>query len=85
MTIKQGIKELIKMYSNEESYFSKKRFESGVAFFIMEYGMCHFLALNVSKMSTSDIVLWASVNMAISGYVLNQIQKEKKDDPKPQS
>ena len=29
-------------------------------------------------MSTSDIVLWAGVEFAISGYMLNQIQKEKK-------
>ena len=28
-------------------------------------------------MSTSDVVLWAGVEFAISGYMLNQIQKEK--------
>lgn len=75
---KYYIKELIKIYSTEDSYFSKKRIESGIAFIIMEWGMIHWLILNVDKCTSSDIVLWASLNAAISGYVINQIQKEKK-------
>jgi hypothetical protein len=80
MTIKQGFKELVKMYSNQESFFSKKRIESGVAFVVLQWGMVHWLVLNVSKISASDLFVWATVNVAISGYVVSQIQKEKKAD-----
>ena len=86
MTFKQGIKELVKMYSNEESYFSKKRFESGIAFVVAQWGMIHWLVIQLAsdcKVSSSDIVLWAGLEFAICGYVINQIQKEKKDDTKP--
>lgn len=78
------IRELIKMYSNEESYFSKKRVESGVAFVIAQWGMVHWLVVQLTsdtcKVSSSDIGLWSAIEFAICGYVINQIQKEKKDD-----
>jgi hypothetical protein len=31
-------------------------------------------------MTASDIAIWAGVEFAISGYMLNQIQKEKKTE-----
>ena len=31
-------------------------------------------------MTTSDIVLWSGVEFAVSGYILNQIQKEKRNN-----
>jgi hypothetical protein len=37
--IKFLIKELVKLYSNEPSYFSKKRVESGIAFIVGQWGM----------------------------------------------
>lgn len=76
--IKWGLKELINIYSSKESYFSKKRLESGVAFFIAQWGMIYFLTMNAPNMTTSDMVLWSSVEFLIAGYTTYQIQKEKK-------
>ncbi len=73
-------KELIKMYSNKDSFFSKKRFESGIAFIILEWGMVHWICLNVGKISSSDLLIWASVNATVCGWVINKIQEEKKDN-----
>ena len=78
--IKLLIKELIKLYSNEPSYFSKKRVESGIAFLVGQFGMVYFLVINIDKLTTSDIALWAGIEFAIAGYIVNQIQKEKKTD-----
>ena len=78
--IKFLIKELVKLYSNEPSYFSKKRVESGIAFIVGQWGMIYFLVKNIDKLTTSDIALWAGVEFAIAGYIINQIQKEKKVD-----
>ena len=78
--IKFLIKELIKLYSNEPSYFSKKRVESGIAFLVGQFGMVYFLVINIDKLTTSDIALWAGIEFAIAGYIVNQIQKEKKTE-----
>jgi len=75
--IKWFIKEIGNLYTGKDSYFSKKRVESGIAFVIGQWGMIYFIIQNISTMSTSDVVLWAGVEFAISGYMLNQIQKEK--------
>lgn len=75
--IKWGLKEIINIYSHTPSFFSKKRFESGVAFVIAQWGMIYFLLHKVSVMSTTDIVMWSGVEFTISGYILHQIQKEK--------
>jgi hypothetical protein len=82
--IKFLIKELVKLYSNEPSYFSKKRVESGIAFIVGQWGMIYFLVKNIDKLTTSDIALWAGVEFAIAGYIINQIQKEKKVEDTPQ-
>jgi hypothetical protein len=76
--IKKFISEILKIYSTEPSKFSKKRIESGIAFVIAQWGMIFFIIKNIGSMDTSDLVMWASVEFAISGYILNHIQKEKK-------
>ena len=78
--IKFLIKELVKLYSNGTSFFSKKRVESGIAFIVGQWGMVYFLVKNIDKLTTSDIALWAGVEFAIAGYIISQIQKEKKVD-----
>ena len=81
--VKFLIKELVKLYSNEPSYFSKKRVESGIAFIVGQWGMIYFLVQNIDKLTTSDIALWAGVEFAIAGYIVSQIQKEKKTSDEP--
>ena len=78
--IKWLIVELIKIYSNKDSFFAKKRIESGIAFAIAQGGMVFYLWNKYSTMSVYDFLLWASVEFALSGYIVNQIQKEKRDD-----
>lgn len=78
--IKWLIKELVNLYSNTNSYFSKKRIESGLAFLIGQFGMVYFVIINIDKLTSSDIALWAGIEFAIAGYIVNQIQKEKNSD-----
>jgi len=78
--IKWAIKELINVYSSKKSFFSKKRLESGMAFLIGQFGMVYFLIQNHAEMTSSDLAIWAGIEFAISGYMLNQIQKEKRKD-----
>lgn len=71
-------KEFSKMYSaNEISYFSKKRIESGIAFVIAEGGAIFWLIHKYNDMTTTDFVLWASIQLTIAGWMVSQIQKEK--------
>ena len=78
--IKWFVSEIGKIYSNEDSYFSKKRIESGVAFVIGQWGMIYFLIKNITTMTTSDVAIWSGVEFALAGYMISQIQKEKKTE-----
>ena len=73
-------KEIMNIYSTKKSFFSKKRLESGMAFLIGQFGMIYFLIQNHATLTTSDLAIWAGIEFAVSGYMLNQIQKEKKKD-----
>ena len=75
--------EILNMYSSKSSFFSKKRVESGIAFLIGQWGMVFFLLEKHSNMTTSDLAIWAGIEFAVSGYMLNQIQKEKKSAEVP--
>lgn len=69
--------EFVKLGSNEESYFSQKRIHQGIAFSILQWGLVHWLILNVSKIDSTNLLVWASVECVICGYVIREIQKEK--------
>jgi hypothetical protein len=75
--IKWLVTNILKMYSSKDSYFSKKRIESGIAFIIAQWGMVEFLGKKIDTMSSSDMLIWASIEFAVTGYIVNQIQKEK--------
>lgn len=81
--LKWVVKELVNIYSSEKSFFSKKRIESGIAFVIAQWGMIYFMVENINKMSSSDLFIWSGIEFAVSGYIINQIQKEKKSDDNP--
>jgi hypothetical protein len=76
--------EILNMYSSKPSFFSKKRVESGIAFLIGQWGMVFFLLEKHTIMTASDLAIWAGIEFAISGYMLNQIQKEKKAEVSPE-
>ena len=78
--IKWGIKEIMNIYSAKDSYFSKKRIESGVAFIVAQWGMIFFLLEKHSTLSMGEFLLWAAAEFAVSGYIINKIQNEKKTE-----
>ncbi len=76
--IKWAISEISKLYSNEKSYFSKKRVESGIGFIIAQWGMIYFLTKKIDVLSMSDLAVWAGIEFLVAGYTVTQIQSEKK-------
>lgn len=74
--------EILKIYSSQESFFSKKRVESGVAFLFAQIGMMSFLFGNLDTMSVGDIIAWSAVEFGVAGYTVAQIQWEKKTQNK---
>jgi hypothetical protein len=73
------VRELRNMYSGHKSFFSKKRIESGIAFSVAQWGMIFFLLKKYDTLTMGEFILWAAAEFAVSGYIINQIQKEKKD------
>lgn len=80
--IKWFINEIRNIYSTKDSFFSKKRIESGVAFIIMQWGMITYFLQKYQGMDIYDMIMWAGVEAAICGYTLNKIQKEKTTENK---
>ena len=76
--IRWFITEIMKMYSSQKSFFSKKRVESGVAFLIAQSGMVYFLVKKIETMDVYELSMWAGIEFLIAGYTVTQIQKEKK-------
>jgi hypothetical protein len=75
--IKFVIRESIKMYSNEKSFFSKKRFETSVAFisgvgFILCYDWLHRYS-----MTGSEVAAHATILLGSAYYGVKNIQAEK--------
>ncbi len=76
--IKWFIREINKMYSPlGDSFYSKKRIESGIAFVVLQWGMIYWFLHNVEKMPASELCLWAGVEMIICGYYINKIEATK--------
>jgi len=78
MNLKWVIREFCKIYSDEPSFFSKKRFESSIGFIIGQTGMVLYLLHHYKFMTMSEFLLWAGTEFIIAGYYVNQIQKEKR-------
>ena len=78
--MKWMFKELLNVYSSKNSYFSKKRIESGLAFIIAQWGMIFFLLEKHATLSMGEFLLWAAAEFAVSGYIINKIQQEKKTE-----
>jgi hypothetical protein len=85
INLKWFLKELMDIYSTRNSYFSKKRIESGLAFIIAQWGMIFFLLEKHSKLTMGEFLLWAAAEFAVSGYIINKIQKEKKQSDESES
>lgn len=75
--VKWFFRELMNIYSNKPSFFSKKRIESGLSFLIGQIGMVVFLIFKINDISMGEFLLWASAEFTVAGYIINKIQKEK--------
>jgi len=75
--IKWFFKELLLIYSNKPSFFSKKRIESGISYLIAQIGMIFFLCAKYDTLTMGEFILWAGAEFAVAGYIINKIQKEK--------
>jgi hypothetical protein len=71
--------ELINLWSDKPSYFSKKRVESSIAFIIAQTGMIWYLLAHMSTMDIYQFLMWAGAEFLIAGYTISQIQREKKN------
>ena len=78
--IKWGIEELIKCFSNKDSFFSLKRINTEIAFLSaigvdLFYVHSHRNILTSAEALTHVLALFAA-----GGYHLNKIQEEKKEN-----
>lgn len=74
-------REMSAMYSNRKSYFSKKRFESSIAFLAAMGIIIGHVVINIDTITNSEVLADAALLFAVAGYTVGQIQKEKKDIP----
>lgn len=75
--IKWFIKEIVNIYSDKKSYFSKKRIESGIGFVIAEWGMIYYILKKIDSMDMMEFAGWATIQFFVAGYIIKQIQREK--------
>ena len=75
--IRWGIKELIKLGSSQPSYFSKKRIESGLAFWLLLSGHSYWLIVHITTMTAVDLTIWGSTLAIVCGYYTKQIENAK--------
>ena len=80
--LKWFFSELLKMWSNEPSYFSKKRVESSIVFVSVMVTYVWFCIVNFYNMSAADFTIVSGAMMVYGGYTVTQIQKEKKNENK---
>lgn len=78
--IKWFFNELLKMWSDEKSYFSKKRVESSIIFVTVLVTYVWYCIENIGVMSATDFTIISGAMMVYGGYTVSQIQKEKKKD-----
>ena len=53
---------------------------SGLAFIIAQWGMIFYFLEHHTTMDMTSMLMWTGTEFAISGYMLNHIQKEKKNE-----
>jgi hypothetical protein len=70
-------KELLKVLSDEASFFSKKRLESAFAFFMGEYQCTDYYLIHRFTMTPFEFCALVAVQFGVAGYTVNLIQKQK--------
>lgn len=71
------IKELLKMYSNQPSFFSRKRVNEGIAFYsAIGIDLC-YVYIHRWDLSSAECLFHVMTLLGIAGYHLKEIAKEK--------
>jgi hypothetical protein len=68
--------EMVNLYSDKPSFFSKKRIESGLAFTIGQIAMIVYFITKYQTITMTDFMLWAGLEFTIAGYITYQIQRQ---------
>ena len=71
------ITELIKIYSSKDSYFSKKRIESSIAFFTGIGIVACYVWSHRHTLQNSEMIADVSILFLIAGYQIAQTQRDK--------
>ena len=75
--IKWFVREIVKVFSNEPSYFSQKRVHNTIAFLSATGIILCFVWTHRATIQNSEILADAALLFTIAGYTVNHIQKEK--------
>lgn len=73
--------EMLNLWSDKPSYFSKKRVESSLSFIVAQIGMITYFIYHFHEMDMYTLLMWAGAEFLIAGYSIAQIQREKKNSP----
>lgn len=74
--------EIRALFSNEPSYFSKKRIESAAWFLSAFVAITTYTWIHIMTLSPTDIVLLTGAMIASAMGTVSSIQKEKRDESK---
>lgn len=80
--IKWFFSELLKMWSDQPSFFSKKRIESSMIFMAVLVTYLVYCYENFNVMTATDFTIISGAMMVYGGYTVSQIQREKRDEQK---
>lgn len=79
------LKELNKMFSDEPSYYSMKRFQQAILFLNAIVILDVWTWKNINDLESMEALEIFGANLLYAGFIVNHIQKEKKlnkEDPK---
>lgn len=71
-------------FSNEPSYFSRKRIESYLLFLGAFSATMTYIWINITSLLYHEILALTGALFFYAGYTMQVIQKDKKETPKPE-
>lgn len=79
------LKELNKMFSDQKSYYSMKRFKQFVLFSNAVIILDVWVWKNIDRIDSSEALEIFGANLVYAGFILTQIQKEKRNATETQT
>ena len=79
---KWHMKEIAKTFSNQQSFYSSKRFERAIIFINANVvlDMCVYQLIHSDKLDATGAVLIYSAQMVYAGFQTNKLMEEKKSE-----